>query len=107
MKKHLSKLIFAAVVILFMICCAVQAPITGAIGTLWSLLPPIVAIGLALITKEVYSSLFIGILTGGALYAIATSGGFEGMFNAVVNEGIIANVADPYNVGILIFLVIL
>ena len=107
MKKHLSKFIFAAAVAAFIICCAVQAPVTGAVGTLWSLLPPIVAIGLALITKEVYSSLFIGILTGGALYAIATSSGFEGMFNAVVQEGIIANVADSYNVGILIFLVIL
>ena len=38
-------------------------------GTAWSLLPPVIAIVLALITKEVYSSLFIGILVGGLLYS--------------------------------------
>ncbi|MGN0649159.1 MAG: Na+/H+ antiporter NhaC family protein [Oscillospiraceae bacterium] len=107
MKKYLSKIIFALAVIAFIIACAISAPIEQAIGTLWSLLPPIVAIGLALITKEVYSSLFIGIITGGVIFSIATSGGFEGVFNAVVNDGLIANLADTYNVGILIFLVVL
>ena len=67
MKKHLSKIIFALLVIIFIIICAITAPITESAGTLWSLLPPIVAIGLALITKEVYSSLFIGILTADVL----------------------------------------
>ena len=73
-----------------------------------SLLPPVVAIVLALITKEVYSSLFIGILTGGVLYGIS-AGGFsiETTWNAVVNDGLIANLSDSYNVGILIFLVVL
>lgn len=107
MKKYLSKIIFVLAVIAFIIACAISAPIEQAIGTLWSLLPPIVAIGLALITKEVYSSLFIGIITGGVIFSVATSGGFEGVFNAVVNDGLIANLADSYNVGILIFLVVL
>ena len=107
MKKYLSKIIFALIVIIYIVCCAIQAPITEAIGSMWSLLPPVVAIGLALITKEVYSSLFIGILTGGLLFAIANGSGFEGMFNTVVKEGIITNIADSYNVGILVFLVVL
>ncbi len=106
-KKYLSKIIFALIVVAFIIACAVMTDISSAIGSMWSLLPPIVAIGLALITKEVYSSLFIGILTGGLIYAIATASGFEGMFNAVVQEGLIANLSDSYNVGILIFLVVL
>jgi len=107
MKKHLSKIIFGLLVIAFIIACAVTAPVTEAVGTLWALLPPIVAIGLALITKEVYSSLFAGILTGGAVYAAASSSGFSGMFTAVVQDGLIANLADSYNVGILVFLVVL
>ncbi len=107
MKKHLSKIIFGMLVVAFVIACVITAPITSATGTLWSLLPPIVAIGLALITKEVYSSLFIGILTGGIVYAAASGGGFSGMFTAVVQDGFIANLSDSYNVGILIFLVVL
>ncbi len=107
MKKHLSKIIFGLLVAAFIVACAVTAPITEAVGTLWALLPPIVAIGLALITKEVYSSLFVGILTGGVVYAAASSSGFSGMFTAVVKDGFIANLADSYNVGILIFLVVL
>lgn len=107
MKKHITKLIFAILMLAFIICCIVDAPITESVGTLWSLLPPIVAIGLALITKEVYSSLFIGILTGGAMYAIASSTGFTGMFTAVIQDGLITNLSDTYNVGILIFLVVL
>ena len=106
-KKNLSKIIFALIVAVFIICCRMQAPVSGAVGSLWSLLPPIVAIGLALITKEVYSSLFIGILTGGVLYAAASGTGFTGMFTAVVQDGIIANIADSYNVGILVFLMVL
>lgn len=107
MKKHLSKIIFALLVIIFIIICAITAPITESAGTLWSLLPPIVAIGLALITKEVYSSLFIGIVTGGILTAANSGTGFEGMFNTIVQDGFIANLSDSYNVGILIFLVVL
>lgn len=65
---------------------------------------PIVAIALALITKEVYSSLFIGIVVGGLLYA---NFGFEGTIRHVFLDGIVASVSDTYNMGILIFLVIL
>ena len=72
--------------------------------TIWSLLPPVIAIALALITKEVYSSLFIGILVGGVLYSNFS---FEGTLLHVFNDGIVGNLADSYNVGILIFLVIL
>lgn len=107
MKKYLSKIIFAVVMLAFLICCMISAPISNAIGTLWSLLPPIVAIGLALITKEVYSSLFIGSLTGAVIYAASASLGAEGVFTTVVRDGLIANLADSYNVGILIFLVVL
>ena len=72
--------------------------------TIWSLLPPMIAIVLALLTKEVYSSLFIGIIVGGMLYS---NFNFEGMLTHVFNQGIVASIADPYNVGILVFLVIL
>ena len=72
--------------------------------TFWSLLPPIIAIGLALITKEVYSSLFVGIIVGGLLYSNFS---FEGTLTHAFNDGIVASLADAYNVGILVFLVIL
>ncbi len=106
-RKHIGKIILSLLILAFIVCCFISAPISEAVGSLWSLLPPIVAIGLALITKEVYSSLFIGILTGGVVYAAANSTGFEGMFTAVVKDGLIANLSEPYNVGILIFLVVL
>ncbi|MBQ7726466.1 MAG: hypothetical protein IJT66_04905, partial [Clostridia bacterium] len=73
-------------------------------ASFWSLLPPIIAILLALITKEVYSSLFIGIVAGGLLYS---NFNFEGTVTHVFSDGFIASVADSYNVGILIFLVLL
>lgn len=73
-------------------------------NTFWSLLPPIIAIALALITKEVYSSLFIGIVVGGLLYS---NFAFEATVLHVFNDGIVASVTDSYNMGILIFLVIL
>ncbi len=107
MKKHLGKIIIGLFVVAFLVLCIILAPITEAVGTLWSLLPPVVAIGLALITKEVYSSLFIGILTGGIVYAASSGTGFEGMFTSVIKEGLISNLADSYNVGILVFLVVL
>ena len=73
-------------------------------NSFWSLLPSIVAIGLALITKEVYSSLFAGIVVGGLLYA---NFNIENTIVHVFQNGFIASVADAYNVGILIFLVVL
>lgn len=74
------------------------------INTIWSLLPPVVAIVLALITKEVYSSLFIGIVCGGLLYSGFS---FTGTIEHVLTDGIIGSISDPYNVGILVFLVVL
>lgn len=73
-------------------------------ATFWALVPPIVAIGLALITKEVYSSLFVGILMGGLLYSGFT---FEKTFTHIFEDGVIGVLSDSYNVGILVFLVIL
>ena len=73
-------------------------------ATFWALVPPIVAIGLALITKEVYSSLFVGILVGAMFYSGFS---FEGTMLHIFQGGLIAQLSDEYNVGILIFLVIL
>ena len=73
-------------------------------NSFWSLLPPVIAIALALITKEVYSSLFLGILVGGLLYS---NFAFEGTVLHVFSDGIVASLTDSYNMGILIFLVIL
>jgi len=88
------------------------------IGTAWSLLPPIVAIALALKTKEVYSSLFIGIILGAVLYCISMGTGFDGFLIHLTNHtvgsgddtkayGMIHCLSDPWNVGILMFLVLL
>ncbi len=73
-----------------------------AYGTALSLLPPVIAIGLALITKEVYSSLFIGILAGGLLAADFSP---AGTIDQVINDGYIAAVSG--SAGIFIFLVLL
>lgn len=73
-------------------------------ATIWALVPPIVAIALALITKEVYSSLFIGILIGGLFWSGFT---FEKTITHVFQDGIVGVLADSYNVGILVFLVVL
>src|SRR5574344_531389 len=74
------------------------------IGTFWSLVPPVVAIVFALITKEVYSSLFIGILIGGLFFSGFS---FTGTITHVFTDVIVAQLSDPYNVGIIIFLVLL
>ena len=73
-------------------------------ATFWALVPPIVAIALALITKEVYSSLFLGVLVGAILYSGMN---FERTITHMFNDGFISVLSDSYNVGILIFLVIL
>ena len=73
-------------------------------ATWWALVPPVLAIGLALITKEVYSSLFIGVVSGGLLYSHFS---FEGTMNHVFVDGVIAVLTDGWNVGIIIFLVFL
>ncbi len=73
-------------------------------ATFWSLVPPIIAIVLALITKEVYSSLFLGILAGSVIYS---NFNFETTVVHAFQDGFINTVADAYNIGIIIFLVLL
>ena len=71
-------------------------------ATFWSLVPPIIAILLALVTKEVYSSLFIGIMVGGIFYAVPTFGeaGFFGGVESTVlhifQDGIVASLSDSW-----------
>ncbi|MBQ7902363.1 MAG: Na+/H+ antiporter NhaC family protein [Oscillospiraceae bacterium] len=73
------------------------------VGTFWSLVPPIIAIALALITKEVYMSLFIGIISGALLYAnFSPIGTTEAIFEVMISK-----LGDSWNIGILIFLVFL
>ena len=73
-------------------------------ATFWSLVPPIAAILLALITKEVYSSLFVGIVVG---FLFLNNFNVIPAFTSMVEEGFVASVADSWNVGILLFLVVL
>ena len=73
-------------------------------NTFWALVPSLVAIILALITKEVYSSLFIGIVVGAVL---AANGNFAKTLDNIFTNGIVASVSDSYNVGILVFLIML
>ena len=73
-------------------------------GSWWAILPPLIAIFLALITKEVYSSLFVGIVAGGLLYSGFS---FEGTMVHVMSDGFVSSIADAYNIGILMFLVLL
>lgn len=82
----------------------IRENVTPFYASIWAILPPVIAIVLALITKEVYSSLFIGVLAGGLLYSRFT---FEGTLVHIVEDGFVASLADSYNVGILIFLVLL
>ena len=76
----------------------------GKYATVWALIPPVIAIVLALITKEVYSSLIIGIVAGGFIFA---GGNFETAINHVLFDGFVASLSDSYNMGIIIFLVLL
>ncbi len=101
-KKIIPKVLIVAFAVGFAVICAVTSPITEPIGTLWSLFPPVVAICLALLTKEVYSSLFIGILVGGLL---ATNFNPIHTVDTVVSDGFISAVSG--SAGIFIFLVIL
>lgn len=109
MKKCFTVLtVLACLMMLFpMTALAEEAEVTAnpaVYATFWALVPPLVAIGLALITKEVYSSLFIGITVGALFYSGFQ---FEGTVTKIFQNGIISVASDPYNVGILIFLIIL
>lgn len=101
-KKIIPKVLIVLFIVAFGIVCAVTGNVMSPVGTLWSLFPPVVAIGLALITKEVYSSLFIGIVVGGLL---ATSFNPLNAVDKIVNDGLIASVAGT--AGIFVFLVVL
>lgn len=83
---------------------AVEEYQSNVYATFWALVPPLVAIALALITKEVYSSLFIGIVSGVLLYA-----NFNPLtaYNTMFTQGFISSLSDSWNVGILVFLVVL
>ncbi len=113
MKANMKKIMGVFVVVAFAImCCPMLAfaaeeaveYVPTMYATFWGLVPPLVAIVLALITKEVYSSLFIGILVGGLFYSGFS---FEGTVNHIFQTGFIGVLSDSYNVGILVFLVIL
>ena len=101
-KNLISNIAIIAVVVAFAVACFITGDINNPVGTLWSLFPPVVAIGLALITKEVYSSLFVGILAGGLL---ATNFNVVKTTDSIVQNGLIEAVAGT--AGVFIFLVFL
>ena len=102
MKKKSA--LIAAVIFAVMVIVIVAVNSTGFAftGTFWALVPPLVAIVLALITKEAYSSLFIGIVLGAIMASSCT---FNGTIDNVAIVGLSTSIAD--NAGILLFLVIL
>ena len=110
MKKDIKRTAVLSVVLILVFATTVfgaeqtEEYVPAVYATFWALVPPVVAIGLALITKEVYSSLFIGVLMGGILYSGFS---FEGTITHIFEDGMINVLSDSYNVGILIFLVIL
>lgn len=95
---------FALIVGLFGFLLSCYVSITGVetVGTAWALFPPIIAIVLALVTKEVYSSLFMGILSGAIL---ASGGSLTSAMDHIVNDGFIKSISGT--AGIFMFLVIL
>ena len=114
-KKQIAMLIFIAIIAVLLVV-SFQTPGSiadsetyqcGTYATIWALLPPVIAIGLALVTKEVYTSLLAGIITGALLYS---NFNLELMINTMLfNEegGMIYKLSDSGNVGILVFLVML
>ncbi len=117
-KLSTQKILMCFLTLIVLVLIAVTLSTTGTLtdpenykphvySTPWALLPPVIAIVLALITKEVYSSLFVGILAGGLLYA---NFNLELMMNTIFfheGGGMVYKLADSWNVGILIFLVVL
>ncbi|MCQ2486964.1 MAG: Na+/H+ antiporter NhaC family protein [Clostridia bacterium] len=101
-KLGVSGIIAAIFIVVFAIACAVQSSIFNPVGTMWSLFPPVVAIGLALITKEVYSSLFIGLLVGAI---ISANFKFAPAMDIIINDGLVSAVSGT--AGIFLFLVFL
>ena len=114
-RKQIGMFIFLAVIVILLFVTAnTSGGITdpenyqcGVYATVFALLPPVIAIGLALITKEVYTSLLAGIITGGLLYS---NFNLELMINTIFFQedgGMVYKLADAWNVGILVFLVML
>lgn len=109
--RQIARIIIIAAVFVMMFAWTVFAedgegiPDSVFYGTFWSLVPPLVAIVLALITKEVYSSLFIGIIVGGFFYA---NGNPIGAMEHILKDGLVDTaLADSWNMGIIVFLVVL
>ena len=114
-RKQIGMLIFLAVIVILLFVTANTSGVItdpenyqcGVYATVFALLPPVIAIGLALITKEVYTSLLAGIITGGLLYS---NFNLELMINTILFQedgGMVYKLADAWNVGILVFLVML
>ena len=114
-RKQIGMLIFLAVIVILLFVTANTSGVLtdpenyqcGVYATVFALLPPVIAIGLALITKEVYTSLLAGIITGGLLYS---NFNLELMINTIFFQedgGMVYKLADAWNVGILVFLVML
>ena len=114
-RKQIGMLIFLAVIVILLFVTANTSGVItdpenyqcGVYATVFALLPPVMAIGLALITKEVYTSLLAGIITGGLLYS---NFNLELMINTIFFQedgGMVYKLADAWNVGILVFLVML
>lgn len=105
LRKH-ANLVALVVALVVVVALAIVTLASGEdftfANTLWAMLPPVVAIGLALITKEVYSSLFIGVVVGALMHAKFS---FTTTVDTVVSDGLISAVSDT--AGIFIFLVIL
>lgn len=114
-RKQIGMLIFLAVIVILLFVTANTSGVItdpenyqcGVYATVFALLPPVIAIGLALITKDVYTSLLAGIITGGLLYS---NFNLELMINTIFFQedgGMVYKLADAWNVGILVFLVML
>lgn len=114
-RKQIGMLIFLAVIVILLFVTANTSGVItdpenyqcGVYATVFALLPPVIAIGLALITKEVYTSLLAGIITGGLLYS---NFNLELMINTIFFQedgGMVYKLVDAWNVGILVFLVML
>ena len=108
-----KKRLFITLLVLVLLVCAMttmafaesgEGQVSSMYGTFMALVPPIIAIVLALITKEVHSSLFVGILVGALFHA---NFNIEKTWTTIINDGFIAQLSDTTNVGILLFLVML
>ena len=101
-KAIIPKILMLAFIIVFAVVCSLTGSITNPADTMWSLFPPVVAIMLALITKEVYSSLFVGVLSGALLYSKFD---IVKTVDSITNDGFISAVSGT--AGIFVFLVLL